>query len=107
VTAIFQKLDLRQVPEDHRRVRPWSICTSRVNLIAGSQPARQANPMPPRALIIDDDAAPRAKVGVLLASRGHLVSGEAGNVAEARDAVGELRPNAVLLDVNLPRYLDP
>jgi hypothetical protein len=71
VTAIFQQLDLRQVPEYHRRVRAWSICTSRVNVIAGSQPARQANPMPPRALIIDDDAASRWKVGVHLASRDH------------------------------------
>jgi DNA-binding NarL/FixJ family response regulator len=58
--------------------------------------------MAARVLIIDDDAAFRAKVGVLLASRGHLVAGEAGSVAEAREAVADLRPNAVLLDVNLP-----
>jgi DNA-binding NarL/FixJ family response regulator len=58
--------------------------------------------MPARVLIIDDDAAFRATVGVLLARRGLLVVGEAGSLAEARAAVAAIRPNAVLLDVNLP-----
>jgi DNA-binding NarL/FixJ family response regulator len=53
-------------------------------------------------LLVDDDATFRRSAAALLAERGYEVVGEAGTVAEARTAVSRLRPDAVLLDVNLP-----
>jgi DNA-binding NarL/FixJ family response regulator len=58
--------------------------------------------MPVRVLIVDDDVAFRETMATALAARGYDVVGEAGTVAEARRAVAELRPDALLLDVNLP-----
>jgi DNA-binding NarL/FixJ family response regulator len=58
--------------------------------------------MPVRVLLVDDDAAFRQSAAELLVERGYDVVGQAGTVAEARVAVIELRPDALLLDVNLP-----
>jgi len=58
--------------------------------------------MPVRVLIVDDDEAFREFAAQLLGGRGYDVVGRAGGVAEARAAVGRLRPDALLLDVNLP-----
>ena len=58
--------------------------------------------MPVRVLIVDDDASFRAMATALLTARGHRVVGEAGSLTEARLAVARLRPDAILLDVNLP-----
>jgi DNA-binding NarL/FixJ family response regulator len=58
--------------------------------------------MPTRVLIVDDDARFRALVAHALAERGYEVVGEAATIADARAAVAELRPDAVLCDVNLP-----
>jgi DNA-binding NarL/FixJ family response regulator len=58
--------------------------------------------MPIKVLIVDDDAAFRRIARGALADRGYDVVGEAQSVAEARTAVAESRPDAVLLDVNLP-----
>jgi CheY-like chemotaxis protein len=56
----------------------------------------------PQVLIVDDDGDFRRIVSKLLAGRGYRVIGQADSVAEARLAIEELRPDAVLLDVNLP-----
>jgi DNA-binding NarL/FixJ family response regulator len=53
-------------------------------------------------LIVDDDGEFRRTAGRLLAERGYRVVGQAGSVAAARLAIDELRPDAVLLDINLP-----
>jgi CheY-like chemotaxis protein len=53
-------------------------------------------------LIVDDDAQFRVVAAELLADRGYRVIGEAGNVADGLALAEELRPDAVLLDVNLP-----
>jgi DNA-binding NarL/FixJ family response regulator len=58
--------------------------------------------MPVRVLLVDDDAVFRQSAAEVLAERGYDVVGQAGTVAEARVAVVELRPDALLLDVNLP-----
>ncbi len=58
--------------------------------------------MPTRVLIVDDDPRFRATVSRALAERGYDVVGEAATIAGARAAVAELRPDAVLCDVNLP-----
>jgi DNA-binding NarL/FixJ family response regulator len=55
-----------------------------------------------RVLIVDDDPRFRAMVSDALAARGYDVVGEAATIAAARAAVAELRPDAVLCDVNLP-----
>ena len=58
--------------------------------------------MPIKVLIVDDNAAFRRIARGALADRGYDVVAEAQTVAEARTAVAESSPDAVLLDVNLP-----
>ena len=53
-------------------------------------------------LIVDDDASVRGLVVRILRSRGHLVIGEAGSVAEALTTADSLRPFVVLIDIGLP-----
>jgi CheY-like chemotaxis protein len=53
-------------------------------------------------LVVDDDATFRRIARRLLAASGLVVVGEAENAAAALVAVGELRPDAVLVDIRLP-----
>jgi DNA-binding NarL/FixJ family response regulator len=53
-------------------------------------------------LIVDDHAAFRASARALLEAEGFDVIGEAADGAEAVEAVADLRPNIVLLDIQLP-----
>jgi DNA-binding NarL/FixJ family response regulator len=52
--------------------------------------------------VVDDDPEFRELAGRLLAASGLAVVGEAGSVAAARTAALQLKPSAVLLDVELP-----
>ena len=57
----------------------------------------------PRSVLIVDDSAPfRLTARALLEARGYAIAGTAADGAGALDAFAELRPDAVLLDVNLP-----
>ena len=57
----------------------------------------------PRTVLIVDDSAPfRTTARALLEARGYTVAGTAADGAGALDAARSLRPDAVLLDVNLP-----
>jgi DNA-binding NarL/FixJ family response regulator len=56
----------------------------------------------PAVLIVDDDPDFRQRAGRVLADRGYDVVGSAATVAQARAGIREARPDAVLLDVNLP-----
>lgn len=53
-------------------------------------------------LLVDDHPAFRATARLLLESAGWEVTGEAEDVAGALAAIERLRPDAVLLDVQLP-----
>jgi DNA-binding NarL/FixJ family response regulator len=53
-------------------------------------------------LVVDDSAAFRATARTLLKARGYEVVGVAADVAGGLAAARELRPDCVLLDVNLP-----
>ena len=55
-----------------------------------------------RLIIVDDDPAFRQSAATLLADRGYRIVGEAASLAHARVAIAEARPDALLLDVNLP-----
>jgi DNA-binding NarL/FixJ family response regulator len=56
-------------------------------------------------LVVDDSAPYRATARAVLAARGFEIAGEAADGAAALTAVRDLRPDAVLLDVNLPDML--
>ena len=56
----------------------------------------------PAVLIVDDDPRFRWRASRVLADRGYEVVGTAATVAQARAGVRDARPDAVLLDVNLP-----
>ncbi|WP_346774112.1 response regulator transcription factor [Modestobacter sp. KNN46-3] len=59
---------------------------------------------PVRLLLVDDDALVRAGLRAVLASAPDLrVVGEAGDGADAIDAVLRHRPDVVLMDVRMPR----
>jgi DNA-binding NarL/FixJ family response regulator len=53
-------------------------------------------------VIVDDHAGFRSQARALLEAEGFDVVGEAGDGASALAAVGQLRPQVVLLDVQLP-----
>jgi DNA-binding NarL/FixJ family response regulator len=53
-------------------------------------------------LIVDDHAPFRALARALLQLEGFEVVGEAADAQSALDAVGRLRPNVVVLDIQLP-----
>jgi DNA-binding NarL/FixJ family response regulator len=55
-----------------------------------------------RVLVVDDDSRFRESIASALRARSYDVVGHAGSAAEARDGVSRLRPDAILLDVNLP-----
>jgi DNA-binding NarL/FixJ family response regulator len=57
--------------------------------------------MRPTVLIVDDHAAFRASARALLQAEGFDVIGEATDGAEAVEAVAALRPQIVLLDIQL------
>lgn len=56
-----------------------------------------------RFLIVDDAAEPLQYLRKLLASLGHQVVGEARDGQTAVEAFAQLRPDAVLMDVIMPR----
>jgi DNA-binding response OmpR family regulator len=58
--------------------------------------------MRPRIVIVDDDPAFLATVRVLLEAEGFVVVGEALNGLDGVAAADELKPDLVLVDVNLP-----
>jgi DNA-binding NarL/FixJ family response regulator len=58
--------------------------------------------MRPTVLIVDDHAAFRGSARALLQAEGFDVIGEAANGAAAVEAVAVLRPEIVLLDIQLP-----
>jgi CheY-like chemotaxis protein len=58
--------------------------------------------MRPTVLVVDDHASFRAAATALLESEGFTVVGGAGDGDEALAQVGALRPDVVLLDVQLP-----
>ena len=58
--------------------------------------------VPTRVLIVDDHARFRRSARRLLELEGYEVVGEACDGATAVSAVADLRPDVVLLDVNLP-----
>jgi DNA-binding NarL/FixJ family response regulator len=58
--------------------------------------------MPTRVLVVDDHGGFRASARRLLEAEGFQVVGEAGDARSGIDAVVSLRPDVVLLDVQLP-----
>ena len=56
----------------------------------------------PRVLIVDDHATFRATARQLLEAEGYEVVGEAADGSSALECVARLRPDVVLLDVQLP-----
>jgi DNA-binding NarL/FixJ family response regulator len=57
---------------------------------------------PLAVLIVDDHASFRGSARALLEAQGFAVVGEAGSGTEALERARELRPDVVLLDVQLP-----
>lgn len=58
--------------------------------------------MPAKILIVDDHSAARTTIRSLLDWHGFEVCGEAKDGKEAIEQVVELRPDLVLLDINMP-----
>ena len=59
--------------------------------------------MPIRCLIVDDNSGFRQEMGGLLKEQGLEVVGGAASAAEALQQIAELRPDVVLIDIDLGR----
>jgi CheY-like chemotaxis protein len=68
----------------------------------GSAGLCNSSPMRPSVLIVDDHAAFRTAARALLEADGFPVVGEVEDGASALAAVASLRPDVVLLDIQLP-----
>jgi CheY-like chemotaxis protein len=64
--------------------------------------AGHSDPMVVRVAVIDDDAGFRRVAVMLLRVRGYEIAGEAGGVATGRELIDRERPDAALIDRNLP-----
>lgn len=69
---------------------------------SGARPHHHGVGMAASVLIVDDHPSFRAAARMLLEAEGYAVVGEAADGARAIAAAAELRPDVVLLDVNLP-----
>jgi DNA-binding NarL/FixJ family response regulator len=79
-----------------------SIPILRLATVSALETYGTIRPMRPTVLIVDDHAAFRASARALLQAEGFEVVGEAGDGAGALAAVAVLRPQIVLLDIQLP-----
>src|SRR5690349_523993 len=70
--------------------------------MGGNAPVNENQPMPRTILIVDDHPSFRASARRLLEADGFEVVGEAQDGMSAIEAVRELKPEVVLLDVQLP-----
>jgi DNA-binding NarL/FixJ family response regulator len=68
----------------------------------GCAASRHNGLVPRTVLVVDDHPSFRATARMLLEADGWTVVGEAAGGAEALQAARDLRPDVVLLDVNLP-----
>jgi CheY-like chemotaxis protein len=73
-----------------------------VSLPCGSSEAAMIGAVIRSVLVVDDDSEFRKLAGRLLAAIGLTVIGEADSVAAALEAAVQLKPSAVLVDVELP-----
>ena len=88
------------------------ICTDRilqqsVSARAGRSPSVRQNGvseymLPARILIVDDNSAARTTIRGLLDWHSFQVCGEAQNGKDAIEKIVELKPDIVLLDINMP-----
>src|SRR4051794_40388663 len=69
---------------------------------AGARFVENGPAMTRRIVIVDDHPSFRAAARMLLEDEGYDVVGEAGDGLAALDAVRDLAPDVVLLDINLP-----
>jgi len=76
--------------------------TPRVDPVADVAGNRQAQVVTATVLIVDDHASFRGLARRVLTAGGFVVVGEAADGAEALRAVEALRPDVVLLDIQLP-----
>ena len=63
---------------------------------------RKTGPVVRTVLIVDDDPSCREAARIVLAARGFQVVGEAGGAIQGLALARQMRPDAVLLDINLP-----
>ena len=83
------------------RFTGWLYLSASVEAVPRSTRAATSRP-PTRVLIVDDSAPFRRAARELLERRGYRVVGTAETAAAGFEAVEQLKPDAVLLDVRLP-----
>ncbi|WP_242485109.1 response regulator [Pseudomonas sp. TH39(2020)] len=56
-----------------------------------------------RVLLVDDHAVVRMAIGMILARKGHEIVGECDNGVDALSKAFELKPDAIVLDLDIPQ----
>lgn len=96
----------RRFPEVARRSGPpserFADWRGRAVPTIGEPPLSEDEAIARSVLIVDDSTAFQGSARALLEARGYAIAGTAADGAGALEAVRALRPDAVLLDVNLP-----
>jgi DNA-binding NarL/FixJ family response regulator len=87
---------------DAERTRERPILILVLATVSAREACGTIRSMRPTVLIVDDHAGFRASARALLQAEGFDVVGEAANGAAAVEAVAVLRPEIVLLDIQLP-----
>jgi CheY-like chemotaxis protein len=70
--------------------------------VRASKPVRRSRPMPASVLVVDDDPVFRDLARDVLAAEGLIVVGEAESLETALAIARALRPDAALVDIELP-----
>ena len=56
-----------------------------------------------KVLLVDDHAVVRMAIGIILAREGHVIVGECDNGVDALSKAFELKPDAIVLDLDIPQ----
>jgi DNA-binding NarL/FixJ family response regulator len=70
-------------------------------MVRHEHPCNRAGVIPSRCLIVDDNTSFREEMRALLVEQGLDVIGGAGSAADAHRQIAELRPDVVLIDIDL------
>jgi CheY-like chemotaxis protein len=109
MSFLIRHLQLGESPTVYPVLNRLGTCGNYIRPVRSSPPLRTtcsplygSTKLPARILVVDDNSAARTAIRSLLNLNSFQVCGEAQDGAEALEKVRELKPDIVLLDINMP-----